>query len=52
MVFWPNWTAAFAVRGTLARSLSFLISSGRSGLLVLQTNRAGDGVMYGSGKHQ
>jgi hypothetical protein len=31
---------------------AFVISEGRSGLLVLQMHRAGDGVMYGSGRHQ
>jgi len=30
----------------------FVISEGHSGLLVLQTHRAGDGVMYGSGRLQ
>lgn len=30
----------------------FVISEGHSGLLVLQTNRAGDGVVYGTGRLQ
>ena len=30
----------------------FVITNGHSGLLVLQTNRAGDGVLYGTGQIQ
>lgn len=37
---------------SLGKTYVFVITSGHSGLMVLQTNRAGDGVLYGSGKHQ
>jgi len=30
----------------------FVIANGHAGLLVLQRNRAGDGVLYGTGSHQ
>jgi hypothetical protein len=36
----------------MGQTFVFVITNGHSGLLVLQTNRAGDGVMYGTGRHQ
>jgi hypothetical protein len=36
----------------MGQTYVFVIAEGHSGLLVLQTNRAGDGVMYGTGRLQ
>ena len=36
----------------LGQTYVFVITNGHSGLLVLQTNRAGDGVRYAIGRHQ
>ena len=38
--------------GLNGRTFAFVITQGRSGLLVLQTNRRGDGVLYGTGRLQ
>lgn len=38
--------------GGQGQSWVFVIAEGRSGLLALQTNRAGDGVNYGTGRIQ
>lgn len=36
----------------MGQTYMFVITNGHSGLLVLQTNRAGDGVLYGTGRLQ
>jgi hypothetical protein len=36
----------------MGQTYVFVITNGHSGLLVLQTNRAGDGVLYGTGRLQ
>jgi hypothetical protein len=36
----------------MGQTYAFVITNGHSGLLVLQTNRAGDGVLYGTGRLQ
>ena len=50
----PNGTGTITVppqSGSLfGQSYVFAIANGHSGLLVLQTNRAGDGVLYGVGQ--
>jgi hypothetical protein len=38
--------------GGNVQTFVFVITNGHSGLLVLQTNRAGDGVEYLTGRHQ
>ena len=37
---------------TRGKTFAFVITNSHAGLLVLQTNRAGDGVLYGVGQFQ
>jgi hypothetical protein len=51
----PDGTGTITIppqNGEGQKTWVFVISNGHAGLLVLQRNRAGDGVLYGTGSHQ